>query len=99
MVELFINDTLIDSAIDEPMALTFAFDDIDNLEQSNNSASKSIALPATAQVRRFFRFAEDVNVTNFQGQKTDLKSVVKEDGIEIFSGVVNLLSIQQNAAQ
>lgn len=99
MVELYINDTLIDTSIEEPMSLSFSFDNVNDLEKNTNSFSKSISLPATAQLRRFFRFAEDVNGVNYYGQKTNLKAVVKEGGIVIFSGVVNLLSIQNNAAE
>jgi len=96
MATLFINGEKIDvSAESLNIALTYQYDDIDSLETANNSHSLSIELPATAQVKRIFRFPDDINSGDFKGQKTELYGEIYEDDQKIFSGVVNLISVVQ----
>ena len=77
------------------LSLTYQYDDLDDLETSKNSHSQTIQLPATAQIKRLFRFPDDINSGDFKGQKTELFGEIYEDDQKIFSGVVSLISVTE----
>jgi len=97
-VELIINDQSADIGISSDLiiALSYAIYDIDKVNESKDSTSKTITLPGTKKNLRIFGYAQDVNVEGFNGQKVEYKAVVKEGGSTVFIGMVNLKKVEYN---
>jgi len=97
-VELIINDQKADigTSADLIISLSYAIANIEKASTSKDSTSKTITLPGTKQNRNIFRYAEDISVEGFNGQKVDNSAVVKEEGSTVLIGVVNLKKVEFN---
>jgi len=78
------------------IAVTYAIDDIEDITKRKASFSKTITIPNTQENAQAFKFA--YNIQSFAGGFTPnkkIRCVVVQDGIEIFQGVLQLLSISK----
>ena len=97
-VQLIIAQQIADIKSEKAMkiVLTYAIQESNNVDNSRDSTSKSIALPGTKRNRVIFGYADDVNVEDFMGQKHDYEAIVKEGGTTVMIGVVNLMKVQRD---
>lgn len=78
------------------IAVTYSIDDIEDITKRKASFSKTITLPNTQENAVAFKFA--YNIQSFAGGFTPNKKIrcnVMQDGIEIFQGVLQLLSVSK----
>lgn len=78
------------------IAVTYAIDDIEDITKRKASFSKTITLPNTQENAVAFKFA--YNIQSFAGGFTPnkkIRCVVMQDGMEIFQGVLQLLSVSK----
>ena len=104
MTKIYIEDNELDISKDFSQQLTFAIDDLINLDSKATSFSKTIILPGTARNNfifgNIFEFANsnftndaDVNVFyNFNASKS-AKARMEINGLQAMKGVLRLLSI------
>jgi hypothetical protein len=104
MTRLFIENNELDIQQDFSQQITYAVDDLNNLDSKSTSFSKTIILPATANNNRLlgniFEFANS-NFTsdtlpnvgyNFNASKS-AKARIEVNGIPVMKGVIRLLEI------
>ena len=104
MTRLFIEDNELDITANFSQQITYAVDDLNNLDSKSTSFSKTIVLPATTNNNRLFgnifefansNFTSDFqpNVSyNFNASKS-AKARIEVDGLQVMKGVLRLLEI------
>lgn len=104
MTRLFIENNELDIQQDFSQQLTFAVDDLNNLDSKSTSFSKTIILPATANNNRLLgnifefsnsNFTDDSQsnvLYNFNASKS-AKARIEVNGIPVMKGVIRLLEI------
>jgi hypothetical protein len=82
------------------IALTFSISDIEDVTKQRGSFSKTIQLPNTTTNRECFGYAYNIQsfVGGFQPNKR-IRAAMWEDGAQIFSGVLQLLSMAKIKGQ
>ena len=82
------------------IALTYSISDIEDVTKQRGSFSKTIQLPNTATNRECFGYAYNIQsfVGGFQPNKR-IRAAMWEDGVQIFSGVLQLLSMAKIKGQ
>jgi hypothetical protein len=104
MTRLFIEDNELDINANFSQQITYAIDDLQNLDSKSTSFTKTIVLPATTNNNRLFgnifefansNFTSDFqpNVSyNFNASKS-AKARIEVDGLQVMKGVLRLLEI------
>lgn len=104
MTRLFIEDNELDINANFSQQITYAIDDLNNLDSKSTSFSKTIILPATTNNNKLFgnifefsnsNFTSDsaLNVGyNFNASKS-AKARIEIDGLQVMKGVIRLLEI------
>ena len=101
------SDINLDLFEDFEVALNASIKDYRDLESSSSSFSKTLTIPATAKNKLAFNFENELqalsskySITNSFNEIKPLKFLLKADGIEVFSGIANLLgsSLDENGA-
>jgi len=104
MTRLFIEDNELDINANFSQQITYAIDDLNNLDSKSTSFSKTIVIPATANNNRLFgnifefsnsNFTNDVEpnvLYNFNASKS-AKARIEIDGLQVMKGVLRLLEI------
>lgn len=104
MTRLFIEDNELDINANFSQQITYAVDDLNNLDSKSTSFSKTIVLPATTNNNRLFgnifefansNFTNDVEANvlyNFNASKS-AKARIEVDGLQVMKGVLRLLEI------
>ena len=82
------------------IALTYSISDIEDVTKQRGSFSKTIQLPNTPTNRECFGYAYNIQsfVGGFQPNKR-IRAAMWEDGVQIFSGVLQLLSMAKIKGQ
>ena len=78
------------------IAVTYSIGDIEDVTKQRGSFSKTITLPNTPTNRACFAYAYNIQsfVGGFQPNKR-IRSAMWEDGVQVFSGVLQLLSMSK----
>jgi len=104
MTRLFIENNELDIQQDFSQQITFAVDDLNNLDSKSTSFSKTIILPATANNNRLLgnifefsnsNFTDDTQsnvLYNFNASKS-AKARIEINGMQVMKGVLRLLEI------
>jgi hypothetical protein len=104
MTRLFIEDNELDINANFSQQITYAIDDLQNLDSKSTSFTKTIVLPATTNNNRLFgnifefansNFTNDVEdnvLYNFNASKS-AKARIEVDGLQVMKGVLRLLEI------
>lgn len=104
MTRLFIEDNELDINANFSQQITYAIDDLNNLDSKSTSFSKTIVLPATTNNNRLFgnifefansNFTNDFQpnvLYNFNASKS-AKARIEVDGLQVMKGVLRLLEI------
>lgn len=104
MTRLFIEDNELDINANFSQQITYAIDDLNNLDSKSTSFTKTIVIPGTANNNRLFgnifefsnsNFTSDsaLNVGyNFNASKS-AKARIEIDGLQVMKGVLRLLEI------
>ena len=97
-VQLIIDNQIADvySQNDLVTAITYSISDINDIEKRGNATSKTIKIPATARNKKIFKHADDISVTSFKGQKSEMIGIIRESGTDVLVGLTNLKTFQQN---
>ena len=76
------------------IAVTYSIGDIEDVTKQRGSFSKTITLPNTPTNRACFAYAYNIQsfVGGFQPNKR-IRAAMWEDGVQVFSGVLQLLSM------
>ena len=100
-------DISLDLHEDFQVALNASIKDYRDLESSSSSFSKTLTIPATSKNKLAFNFQNELqalsnkySVTSSFNQIKPLRFLLKGDGVELFSGMANLLgsSLDENGA-
>jgi hypothetical protein len=73
--------------------LSYSISDINDIDGRTNPTTSTIKLPGTNNNRKIFKYPDNVDVKDFNGQKVSFKGELSESGTTIISGVVNLKNI------
>lgn len=104
MTRLFIEDNELDINANFTQQITYAIDDLNNLDSKSTSFTKTIVLPATTNNNRLFgnifefansNFTNDFQpnvLYNFNASKS-AKARIEVDGLQVMKGVLRLLEI------
>lgn len=104
MTRLFIEDNELDINANFSQQITYAIDDLNNLDSKSTSFSKTIILPATTNNNKLFgnifefsnsNFTSDSSLNvgyNFNASKS-AKARIEIDGLQVMKGVLRLLEI------
>lgn len=87
---------LLDLNSELDIAVTYAIDDLEDITKRKASFSKTITIPNTTENAKAFKFA--YNIQSFAGGFTPnkkIRCIVVQDGLEIFQGVLQLLSVSK----
>ncbi|MFA6085574.1 hypothetical protein [Mucilaginibacter sp.] len=97
-LQLYINDQLVDTADDSPIALTFQINDLAEVKNQQGNTSNQFKLPLTQRNRQILGFPDDVAFTtalpydNYQAR-------IIQNGLEIIPyGLAVLNGIEQDGA-
>jgi len=100
-------DITLDLFNDFDVSFNASIKDYRDLESSSSSFSKTITLPATAKNKLAFNFQNELQALSTKYSATanylnikPIKFLLKADGMEVFSGIANLLnsSLDENGA-
>jgi hypothetical protein len=99
MVEIYINNTLLDTEGSETFPLNYSIADIRNPEKRTQSFSKTISLPSTKVNDKLFTHAFDVNRSGGYDANSKAACLVLQDNIEVFNGNAQLKKIKQDSVR
>lgn len=96
-IQLIIDNQVADvySEADVIMAISYSIADVSAIDTRCNATSKTIRVPATSRNRRIFGYADDLTVSSFKGQKVSMPGVIRDSGVDVLVGMVNLKTYQQ----
>jgi hypothetical protein len=97
-IQLYINDNLLDQAVDTEIALTFQINNLADVKNQQGNTSNQFKVPLTSRNKMILGFPEDIQFTD---NKPYTKYAAKfiQDGIEIIpNGIAELNNIEDGFA-
>lgn len=73
--------------------LSYSISDINDIDARTNPTTNTIKLPGTNNNRKIFKYPDNIDIKDFNGQKVSFKGELLESGTTIISGLVNLKNI------
>ncbi|TSD67592.1 hypothetical protein FFF34_009435 [Inquilinus sp. KBS0705] len=97
-LQLYLNDQLVDTADDSPIALTFQINNLAEVKNQQGNTSNQFRLPLTQRNRQILGFPDDVAFTT-NLPYTNYQAKIVQDGLEIVPyGIAVLNEVEQDSA-